>query len=727
MSEQGIVGRADLQKKDKGELQAIVAALGGKSASRDRKADLIDKVLELSGVVLPPAKSAPASAEPSVEAAPSALPFDQTAVAKESASSEQAAPTGASAKPESVEPPARAVTKREGPRSRTAAKSQRSSNSNQEAPAVSPAGQSSSTSDNRSQDNRSQDNGSQDNGSQDGGSKDSGSKDSAPNSRSARSEQPRTDRARGDQASSDREPVSRENAKRGERQSKETRQAPDQGQKRQRSRRGRGGEPPAEWETDLSGDVPKPGSVKNDTAKPDNQRGDSQRGDSQRGDAQKQGGKNSGGQNAANSGGQNGANQGGQNGNNSGGPSSQDGDDSDSGNRRRRRRGRNRDREDEVASLEPVAVSGFMELREDGYGFLRVSGWMPSKDDVYVPVRMVRQCGLRKGDHVVGTARPANRNEKNPAMENIETINGQAPAEVKNRPLFDELTPLYPSEQLRLEQTDSPDQLTSRIIDLVAPIGKGQRGLIVSPPKTGKTTLLKGIAQSIERNNPEAQLVVLLLDERPEEVTEIERSLEHGEVVASTFDRPPEEHCALAELTIERAKRLVEAGEDVVILLDGITRLVRAYNMGGPSSGRQMPGGLDIAAIYPAKRFFGSARNLEDGGSLTILATAAVETGSRMDEVIFEEFTGTGNMELRLDRNLAERDIFPAIDIAASSTRRSELLGEDGEHTKLEKLRETLGSLDGAGTSSKAGIEYLVDRLTSVPSNSDFLGEIATS
>ncbi len=397
----------------------------------------------------------------------------------------------------------------------------------------------------------------------------------------------------------------------------------------------------------------------------------------------------------------------------------------EAGNRRRRRRGRDRDkREDEPWSGDPMEVDGYLDLRDEGYGFLRVGGFLPTKDDVYISVKQCRQLQLRKGDHVAGESRPANRNEKNPAMVKVTAVNGDAPDKSRGRPRFEDLTPLYPDERLRMETKDAVANMTARIIDLIAPIGKGQRGLIVSPPKAGKTTIMKQIAKSIEVNNPEAHLVVLLVDERPEEVTDMARSLERGEVVASTFDRPAEEHTQVAELTIERAKRLVETGEDVVIILDGITRLARAYNLAAAPNGRTLSGGLDTAAIYPPKKFFGAARNLEEGGSLTILATALVETGSKMDEVIFEEFKGTGNMELRLDRRLAERRVYPAIDVDASSTRHEELFFDRKQMTQVHKLRRVLHGVAGDGDPG-AGLELMMDRLRSFRTNDEFLTEIA--
>ncbi|MET0579485.1 MAG: transcription termination factor Rho, partial [Ilumatobacteraceae bacterium] len=284
----------------------------------------------------------------------------------------------------------------------------------------------------------------------------------------------------------------------------------------------------------------------------------------------------------------------------------------------------------EPAPIEQVEVSGYLDMRDEGYGFLRVNGYLPSKDDAYIPVKLARQYGLRRGDHVTGTSRPAGRNEKNPALLEIDTVNGGDPDAARRRPRFEDLTALFPDEKLRLEDPSDPTNMTARIIDLVSPIGKGQRGIIVSPPKAGKTTVMKTIARSIEVNNPEVKLIVLLIDERPEEVTDIRRTV-RGEVISSTFDRPSDEHTHVAELTIEKAKRLVEQGEDVVVILDGITRLSRAYNLAAPASGRILSGGIDAGALYPPKKFFGAARNIEEGGSLTILATALVDTNSRMD------------------------------------------------------------------------------------------------
>ncbi len=409
--------------------------------------------------------------------------------------------------------------------------------------------------------------------------------------------------------------------------------------------------------------------------------------------------------------------------------------DGDRKRRRRRRKGRagqdgpqGEDREllDEdgaVISTEPVVVEGYLDMRDEGYGFLRIGNYLASRNDAYVPVKLARQYGLRKGDHVVGLSRPAGRNEKNPALLEIHTVNGRPPEQARNRPRFEDLTALFPDEKLRLEDPSDPSNMTARIIDLVAPIGKGQRGLIVSPPKAGKTTIMKTIVSSVEKNNPECRVIVLLIDERPEEVTDMRR-LVKGEVIASTFDRPSDEHTQIAELAIEKAKRMVEYGEDVVVVLDGITRLSRAYNLAAPASGRILSGGIDAGALYPPKRFFGAARNVEEGGSLTILATALVETNSRMDEAVFEEFKGTGNMELKLDRRLAERRIYPAIDVDASSTRHEELLFDRKQLQMVWKLRRVLSGLAADGNAAP-GLELLIDRLKTFRTNDEFLTEIA--
>ncbi len=403
------------------------------------------------------------------------------------------------------------------------------------------------------------------------------------------------------------------------------------------------------------------------------------------------------------------------------------------GNRRgRRRRGRDRERGSqepqgggqEVAwQGELVPVRGLLDLRDEGYGFLRTSGYLPSSKDVYISVSQARRFSLRRGDAIEGACRPAGPSEKYPALLRIDTVCGMTPDEARERPRFEDLTPLFPDQRMRLELKDDPLNTTARIVDLISPIGKGQRSMIVSPPKAGKTTILKQIAHSIEQNDPSVHLMVLLVDERPEEATDWRRSVK-GEVIASTFDRPSDEHTTVAELAIERAKRLVELGRDVVIILDGITRLARAYNLAQPATGRIMSGGVDSGALYPPKKFFGAARNIEEGGSLTILATALVETGSKMDEVIFEEFKGTGNMELRLDRKLAERRIYPAIDVNASSTRHEELLFDRSQLQQVWKLRRVLNALgsDGGGG---AGLELLMDKIRTTRSNDEFLAEIA--
>ncbi len=405
--------------------------------------------------------------------------------------------------------------------------------------------------------------------------------------------------------------------------------------------------------------------------------------------------------------------------------------DEDGGSRRGRRR-RSRDRQNrrnrtggnlERFDTEPVVADddvlvparGILDVL-DNYAFVRTSGYLPGPEDAYVSLSMVKKFGLRKGDVVTGVIRQprdGERKEKFNPLVRLETVNGGDPEAAKNRIEFNKLTPLYPQERLKLETT--PNQLVGRIIDLICPVGKGQRGLIVSPSKAGKTMIMQAIANAITTNNPEVKLMVVLVDERPEEVTDFQRAVQ-GEVISSTFDRPAEDHTLVSELAIERAKRLVEMGHDVVVLLDGITRLGRAYNLAAPASGRILSGGVDSAALYPPKKFFGAARNIEGGGSLTILATALIETGSKMDEVIFEEFKGTGNMELRLRREFADKRIFPAIDVDASSTRREELLMSREELNIVWKLRRVLGGLDNL-----QGLEMLLDRLRKTQSNTEFL------
>ncbi len=392
---------------------------------------------------------------------------------------------------------------------------------------------------------------------------------------------------------------------------------------------------------------------------------------------------------------------------------------------RDRNRDRNRDRgpreerepvigEDDVL----VPVGGLLDIL-DSYAFIRTAGYLPGPNDVYVSLQQVRKNGLRKGDVVTGQVRQPREGEtkqKFNALITLETVNGMTPEEARNRVEFGKLTPLYPQERLRLET--EPNVLTTRVIDLIAPIGKGQRGLIVSPPKAGKTMVLQAIANAITTNNPECHLMVVLVDERPEEVTDMQRSVK-GEVIASTFDRPADDHTTVAELAIERAKRLVELGHDVVVLLDSITRLGRAYNIAAPASGRILSGGVDSAALYPPKKFFGAARNIEDGGSLTILATALVDTGSRMDEVIFEEFKGTGNMELILDRRLADKRIFPAVNVVASGTRKEEILMGTEELNIVWKLRRVLHALE-----PQQALELLLEKMKGTKSNVEFLMQI---
>ncbi|MFC7326893.1 transcription termination factor Rho [Marinactinospora rubrisoli] len=396
-----------------------------------------------------------------------------------------------------------------------------------------------------------------------------------------------------------------------------------------------------------------------------------------------------------------------------------------------RRRGRRRDRRDrrggrDRQDAEPVIndddvllpVAGILDIL-DNYAFVRTTGYLPGANDVYVSLAQVRKNGLRKGDAITGAVRQpreGERREKFNALVRLDTINGMAPEQARHRPEFSKLVPLYPQERLRLES--EPNILTTRIIDLIAPIGKGQRGLIVSPPKAGKTMVLQAIANAITENNPECHLMVVLVDERPEEVTDMQRTVK-GEVIHSTFDRPAEDHTTVAELAIERAKRLVEMGLDVVVLLDSITRLGRAYNLSAPASGRILSGGVDSTALYPPKRFFGAARNIENGGSLTILATALVETGSRMDEVIFEEFKGTGNMELKLNRQLADKRIFPAVDVVASSTRKEEILLSGEELSIIWKLRRVLHALD-----TQQALELLLDKMKESKSNTEFLLQV---
>jgi len=438
-----------------------------------------------------------------------------------------------------------------------------------------------------------------------------------------------------------------------------------------------------------------------------------------------------------NKGGQGGQNQGGQN---QGGQNRNRDDDGEGGGRNRRNRrfrernrrgGRDHDAEPQLSEDDVVApVAGILDVL-DNYAFVRTSGYLAGSNDVYVSMNLVRRYGLRRGDAITGAVKvpregeqsgggagggnQSNRQKFNPLVR-LDTVNGGDPESARNRPDFNKLTPLYPNERLRLETT--PDRLDTRVIDLIMPIGKGQRALIVSPPKAGKTTILQDIANAIATNNPECHLMVVLVDERPEEVTDMQRSVK-GEVIASTFDRPPSDHTSVSELAIERAKRLVEQGKDVVVLLDSITRLGRAYNNASPASGRILSGGVDSTALYPPKRFLGAARNIEHGGSLTIIASALVETGSTGDTVIFEEFKGTGNAELKLDRKIAERRVFPAVDVNLSSTRKDELLLSPEEFSIVHKLRRVLSGLD-----SHQAIDLLISQLKKTKNNIEFLMQV---
>nr|WP_085910971.1 MULTISPECIES: transcription termination factor Rho [Pseudonocardia] len=476
------------------------------------------------------------------------------------------------------------------------------------------------------------------------------------------------------------------------------------------------------------------GDTRNGDTRNSDGRGDGNRGESNRGDGRGDDGGRNGRNNPGRNNGGNASNLG--NAANAGAFNDDDDDDGDGRGRRGRRfrdrrRGRDRERggsgggggnvdteirDDDV--LLPVA--GIVDIL-DNYAFVRTTGYLSGPTDVYVSMSMVRKNGLRRGDAITGAVRQPREGEQqrqkfNPLVR-VDTINGRDPESARNRPEFMKLTPLYPNERLRLE-TD-PTQLTTRVIDLVMPVGKGQRALIVSPPKAGKTMVMQAIANAITTNNPECHLMVVLVDERPEEVTDMQRSVK-GEVIASTFDRPPSDHTTVAELSIERAKRLVEMGHDVVVLLDNITRLGRAYNLAAPASGRILSGGVDSTALYPPKRFLGAARNIEDGGSLTIFATALVETGSTMDTVIFEEFKGTGNAELKLDRKIADKRVFPAIDVGDSSTRKEELLMSPDEHAVMVKLRRVLAALD-----DQQAIDLVLDRLKKTKTNIEFLMQVA--
>jgi transcription termination factor Rho len=496
-----------------------------------------------------------------------------------------------------------------------------------------------------------------------------------------------------------------------------------------RSRGGRrnrkSSEPPAEWETEIEnggkgrsdehqggGDrqAGKNESGKTETAK--NETAKNETGKKKAGKNERDGADKSGGQPNADKGQEN----------------RSSGDDGDTSNRRRRRRGRGRDRDDEqLPALEAIEASGYLDLRDDGYGFLRVNGYLQSAEDVYVPVKMARLHGLRKGDLVSGTARPANRNEKNPALQTITSVNGGDPEVSKDRLRFENLTPISPFERLRLEMDERPTASAARLVDLVAPIGKGQRGLIVAPPESGSLELIKQLAAGIETNNPESHLMVLLFDGRPEDVVEVRRSLEFGEVEAASFDAPPEEQCALVDFTVERAKRMVEAGEDVVIIADGLTSIARAYSLGVQPTGRTITG-VDAAALHPTKRFFGSARKLEEAGSLTILATIRVGTGAIFDEAIFEEFQGTATSEVHLDAWLADEGVFPNIDLELSMTRNADLLAEPDDLAAVDTLRSLMAAaIDEADGPAVDAARRLVERLEDSASNEVFLSEISSA
>jgi transcription termination factor Rho len=387
--------------------------------------------------------------------------------------------------------------------------------------------------------------------------------------------------------------------------------------------------------------------------------------------------------------------------------------------RRQREQRREREREEREQELADAPTqTGILDVLPEGYGFLRTSGYLPGNADIYASLSQIRRFGLRKGDRVTGQVRQPKDSEKYFALLRIENVNGMDPEEAKLRPHFEKLTPLFPHDRFRLES--GPTEVTGRIVDMITPIGKGQRGMVVSPPKAGKTTVLKSIANGIINSSPDTHVIVLLVDERPEEVTDWQRTVQAAEVVYSTFDKPTDQHIQVTELVLERAKRLAEMGLDVAILLDSLTRLARAYNLAMPASGKILSGGIDSAALYPPRRFFGAARNIEEGGSLTIIASALVETGSRMDEGIFEEFKGTGNSELRLDRQLAEKRIFPAINVEASSTRKEELLMPTEELALVWRLRRVLHALD-----SGAALELLTDKIRATKSNEQFLKEIA--
>lgn len=619
MSDNLTVERVELQKKDKSELQTIVAALGGKPPSRATKADLIESVLELSGALAAAGEAPSGTGDPS--------------------SSDGATQDAADADPVKA------------------------------------------------------------------GSAETAGEAEAASTASTAAEEPVQGTAGGQAAADQGAPSGRP----------------------ARSRRGKkNAEPPAEWETAVANEGqdtdPAPGQGKPDTNKgrakqQNNGKGQEDRSDNGKADSSE---KSDGAadRNAADRSGAD-RNAADRNGNDKA-------DDGDGSNRRRRRRGRGRDRDDEqLPALEAIEATGYLDLRDDGYGFLRVNGYLQSAEDVYVPVKMARLFGLRKGDLVEGTARPANRNEKNPALQSITSINGADPELSKSRLRFEDLTAIWPFERLQLETADRPTASAARLVDLVAPIGKGQRGLIVAPPEAGSLELIKQLAGGIETNNPEAHLMVLLFDGRPEDVVEVRRSLEFGEVAAAAFDASPEDQCALVDFTIERAKRMVEAGEDVVIVADGLTSIARAYSLGVQPSGRTITG-VDAAALHPTKRFFGSARKLEEAGSLTILATIRVGTGAIFDEAIFEEFQGTATSEIHLDAWLADEGIFPNIDLELSTTRNADLLSEPDDIAAVDGLRALMAAaIDEADGPAVDASRRLVERLENSASNEAFLAELA--
>lgn len=613
------VERVELQKKDKSELQTIVAALGGKPPSRATKADLIDAVLELSGVVeseasapVPDVVADDIPADPVVEPNRTSAPTSAEAPSPSNAADQPARGQQAEA-PSSNRPP----RARRGKKNNEPPAEWETDVDNGGRPARSDA-----PADRQQQNGAKKQNG---NAERNGGSH---------------------DRPKGDRSGAD-----------------------------------KGGNPE------------KSAADKGNVGKPDAGNGDKSEGD--KGGNHKSG-------------------------------DDKNADDGDGSNRRRRRRGRGRDRDDEqLPAMEAIEATGYLDLRDDGYGFLRVNGYLQSAEDVYVPVKMARLFGLRKGDLVEGTARPANRNEKNPALQSISSINGADPELSKSRLRFEDLTAISPFERLRLEMDERPTASAARLVDLLAPIGKGQRGLIVAPPESGSIELIKQLAGGVETNNPEAHLMVLLFDGRPEDVVEVRRSLEFGEVAAASFDAPPEEQCALVDFTIERAKRMVEGGEDVVIIADGLTSIAKAYSLGVQPSGRTIAG-VDAAALHPTKRFFGSARKLEEAGSLTILATIRVGTGAIFDEAIFEEFQGTSTSEVHLDAWLADEGVFPNIDLELSMTRNADLLAEPDDLAAVDVLRALMASaIDEADGPAVDAARRLVERLEASTSNEAFLAGIA--